>query len=68
MSASTVPTVTLRPDGSLSVPVRPSCSIVWRVLYDEVSSRPVLQIRVEQEGCRVYEVHEADSASVPIKL
>jgi hypothetical protein len=66
MSASIVPTVTLRPDGTYAVPATPTASIVWHLYYDH--GQPVLQIKVEQEGCKIYELHEVDSASVPIKL
>jgi hypothetical protein len=68
MSASIVPTVTLRPDGSLSVPVTPKASIVWRMFYSEDDGQPVLQIRVEQPGCKIYEMFEADSVALPIDL
>ena len=33
---------------------------------DEVSGQPVLQIRVEQPGCKVYEMFEADSVALPV--
>jgi hypothetical protein len=68
MSASIVPTVTLRPDGSLSVPVTSKASIVWKMCCDEVSGQPVLQIRVEQPGCKVYEMFDADSVALPVDL
>jgi hypothetical protein len=65
MSASIVPTVTLRPDGTYAVPVTPTASIVWGLRYDD--GQLVLRVKVEQEGCKIYELHEEDSASVPIK-
>jgi hypothetical protein len=66
MSASVVPAVTRRADGTYAVPVAEKLSIVWRIYHDGV--QPVLQIKVEQAGCKIYELVEADSASVPICL
>jgi hypothetical protein len=66
MSASTVPTVTLRGDGCLSVPVAPGMSLVWNLVWDEV--QPVLTVKVEREGCREYQLAEVDSVTLPVKL
>jgi hypothetical protein len=65
MSASMVPTVTLRADGTYAVPVTPTASIVWGLRYDD--GQLVLRVKVEQEGCKVYQLTETDNVAVPVE-
>jgi hypothetical protein len=66
MSASVVPTVTRRSDGTYAVPVGPRLSLVWALRTD--GDQPVLTVKVEREGCKTYHSAEVDSVTLPVKL
>lgn len=65
MSASVVPTVTRRSDGTYAVPVGPRLSLVWALRTD--GDQPVLTVKVEREGCKTYEMAVTNSVVVPVE-
>jgi hypothetical protein len=65
MSATIVPTVTLRADGTYAVPITPGLTLVWGLRME--GDRPVMTVKAEREGCKVYHSVIADEISLPVK-